>query len=1010
MSTLFRDSWDGPHGDGQPNTPGDDATSEFGDRPDRDALAYQLERARIEENLFGIPAEPIKIGRFTLLEHVGKGGMGDVYAAYDPHLDRKVAIKLVRAGAAAHVRSGQRLLREAYTLARLSHPNVVQVHDSGEHEGWVFLAMEYIHGQTLASWLIAHAKREGRICHEVVLDMFVAIGRGLLAAHRARLVHRDFKPQNVLIGDDGRPRVVDFGLACLVSSQVEDDISELSAASKFHDQSKPLRAAMALTTQGQILGTPEYMAPEQMRGEPADERSDQFSFCVALYEALCGHRPFAGENLAELKAAVEAGLQGNPSALAQLSSPLRAALVRGLASDPERRFSDMGQLLDALVEWPRQQQARRQRWRRVAALVAFAVLCGGGAGLYGLYGDEEPGICAAATRKIDILWQPEQKKLLADAFRATGVPVANAAWSAVESQVDAYVDDWRSTAIASCEATHVERTQSTAMLDARSACLERSRRVLAGVLDGFSDASDDVVISAAETAQKLPDLAACSHPEILQNLASPPPVAVRKNVAAIEAEVDRITSLRLLGDRESALEQALKLEAAADKTGYARIRAEVLFQVGMGLIARDNAKDAQRGIAKLAQARRLAVEAGQDHLVATIWTELIVVAYYYDANTQRGRTWYEEASAVIRRIGDPPYLRFSVERHLALLDHRDGKFQASAQRQRKALEYLRHAHGDAYKQLRHALLLQDLASSLRDSYQLDEADTHYQKARTLLDKLVGAHHPLVVEVDFDRALLYLYRGRLEEAQATMESVLDRHSAIYRSRPMAGRMIAKAHVEFANILWQRGLLARALKQVQVGLHIYRDIYPSHHRAFDHAYQILGAIQYRRGEYAEALAAYQRALSTVMAHEKASHADIGYAWANIAEAMVALKRWPEALEALVAVNKTDLAGNVAQDSGLAGFLLAVSGRAYLGLGQQDRAIHDLEGAVRKFDDLGGTHMAMERAGVYWALARALGAARQHQRAVASARKALNMYQRQSAEVATPSAEIRRWLKKQ
>jgi serine/threonine protein kinase len=228
-------------------------------------------------------ARGTQVGRYVLLDAVGSGGMGVVYAAYDPELDRKVAIKLLRfdrLGSEAGERDRLRLQREAQAIARLSHPNVVHVYDVGTFGDQVFVAMEFVAGRTLRQW----AEEEPRPWREVV-DRFALAGRGLAAAHAAGLIHRDFKPDNVLLGDDGRVRVVDFGLARPAGQQPAPEGERTPSGGTL---------AHPLTEWGVVVGTPAYMAPEQLRGEASDERSDQLSFCVSLYETLYGERPFPG--------------------------------------------------------------------------------------------------------------------------------------------------------------------------------------------------------------------------------------------------------------------------------------------------------------------------------------------------------------------------------------------------------------------------------------------------------------------------------------------------------------------------------------------------------------------------------------------------------------------------------------------------------------------------------------------------------------------------------------------
>ncbi len=275
------------------------------------------------------------MGHFVILRQLGRGGMGVVYAAYDEKLDRKIAIKVLHEAAVKDGAQRTRVLREAQAMAQVSHPNVVHAYEVGEVDGQVFLAMEYVEGTTLTQW-----QRSPDRSWQAILQIYREAGQGLLAAHRVGLVHRDFKPENVLVGQDGRPRVADFGLAYSAGRR------ELSATPG--SSAAPRLLESPLTAEGGLAGTPAYMSPEQHRGEEVDPRSDQFSFCAALYESLYGHRPFSGSTVAELAANTIGGKLLPPPGGSPVPQEIHRALVRGLSADPALRFPSMAELLLAL--------------------------------------------------------------------------------------------------------------------------------------------------------------------------------------------------------------------------------------------------------------------------------------------------------------------------------------------------------------------------------------------------------------------------------------------------------------------------------------------------------------------------------------------------------------------------------------------------------------------------------------------------------------------------------------
>ena len=340
-----------------------------------------------------------QIGRYTLLGTLGRGGMGLVYEGYDAELDRRVAIKIFHqgGGAATDSRSREihaRATREAQALAQLSHPNIVAVHEVGSHEGQVYIVMAYVRGETLRAWLAARPPLAA------VIDVFVQIAQALAAAHRVDIVHRDLKPENVVVCSDGHAQVLDFGLARTSEAEA---VFEPGATRRTTGRQEGLHS-VTLSSPGDLIGTPAYMAPEQLLRERACERSDQYAFCVCLHEALYGVRPFVAPTVEALRMAVLSG-EIRPVERPNYAAPayLRAAILRGLSFAREERFASMEALAAVLVDGTRR---RRQRRLLLGGLVSVA-LAGLFAGAVGIARARAGADCAAQT--VGTTWSDRVK-------------------------------------------------------------------------------------------------------------------------------------------------------------------------------------------------------------------------------------------------------------------------------------------------------------------------------------------------------------------------------------------------------------------------------------------------------------------------------------------------------------------------------------------------------------------------------------------------------------------------
>jgi eukaryotic-like serine/threonine-protein kinase len=587
------------------------------------------------------------VGRYVILNLVGRGGMGEVYAAYDPQLDRKVALKLLheRAASEAAARTArERLLREAKAIARLSHPNVVVVHDAGAiddpiHGDRVFLAMEFIEGETVAAWLAAtpRAWREIR-------DVFAAAGEGLAAAHEAGLVHRDFKPQNVMVGRDGSVRVMDFGLASDSSVMEGSDTPPVDYAAAGV---VPTSHTVALTATGVLLGTPLYMAPEQFLARATDARTDQFSFCVALYEALYGERPFPSQSFPALLEAVVGGRVREPAQKARVRSFLRKLLLRGLETKPAARYPSMRALLEAL----RYDPLRRRRTLAIGAVVALVALIAA-AGMQRM-ATRGQRMCGGAGQKLAGIWEPgkhsERREGIHRVFLGTGRAFAEETWTHVSKLLDDYSRRWTGMYTDACEATHVRGDQSAEVLDLRMACLEGPRAAMKALTDVLTRTDAAVLVEAVNAAQALPPLERCADVPALRAVVPPPPdTETRERVAVLRGHLAEVKALTDTGQWPAASRKAGPLVEAARAVGYEPLVAEALAAQCWLEIQTGDATTAAKTLEAEIWA---ALAARRDDLAAEAAAQAMAMAGYFLSRREEADRWEKLAEALQRRLG-----------------------------------------------------------------------------------------------------------------------------------------------------------------------------------------------------------------------------------------------------------------------------------------------------------------------------------------------------------------------
>jgi tetratricopeptide (TPR) repeat protein len=730
-------------------------------------------------------------GRYEVLGQLGAGGMGIVFEAHDPTLRRKVALKLLQP---KHNEGGgaKRLALEAQAMAKLSHPNVVTVFEIDRVGDQVYVAMELVAGTTLRGWL-----RESPRSWREIVEMFVAAGRGLAAAHAAGLIHRDFKPDNVLLGSDARPRVCDFGLVVGTAGDDDDQLTELEALDAN------------ATVRGSAVGTPAYMSAEQWAGQVVDARSDQFAFCVALWEALCDSRPFAGARPHEVRASVRAGVITEPASRKRVPRWLLAMLRRGLAVDPAARWPDMTTLLDAL-----ERRARAGRRWKIAAITAGIAIASAIAASVIASARSAPEPCAPPTERLAAVWGPARGAALRAHLLAVDPAQGATRYGRIADALDAGARGWRDMHVAACRATRVEGRQSDTLLDRRMECLDRWLVELGDTAGVIAQARNPAAVDrAVRAATSMSPLELCADVRALT--AAPPPASAadRATAAGIVHRVRELDVAQRAGQLDGLAPKADEVVAAARALGHGPTLVEALVAKVRILNALDNRSTSEPALRELVQ---VAARAHDDRAEAFAWMNLLVVSSQAKGKTDEALALVPSARAAVLRAGDPADLRAELLYHHAIvLDYgarpKDGL--ALLQEARQLLEQAGATSPISPLARRYGDVLNEIANSHLRSEDLDDAiaaaRTSIERSRAVSggDSVDEAFSWQVLSVALQRA------GRRDESLAAIqEAVRLRESRLGSSVVLALTLVGEASVYDESGRWDRSveLYDRAVK--------------------------------------------------------------------------------------------------------------------------------------------------------------------------------------------------------
>jgi tetratricopeptide (TPR) repeat protein/predicted Ser/Thr protein kinase len=934
------------------------------------------------------------LGRYVVLHRLGAGGMGIIYKAYDNELDRNVALKILRIPpdstlSAANARA--RLMREAQALAKLSHPHVITVYDVGTFRGNVFVAMELVEGQTLHDWL--ESKKRSR---QEILDVFVAAARGLAAAHGAGLLHRDFKPTNVMIGNDGRVRILDFGLA-RVANREDSDLSPEPVAVTADDSSAVVRPipdaqptnresllGTQLTEAGAIVGTPAYMSPEQHKRRGVEARSDQFAFCVTLYQALYGRKPFAGKTTEDIKSNVLAGRVLPPPRNAHVPRWLHRIVLRGLEVDPDKRYPSMSALLVDL-----HRDVSRRRWR--IAMAAFAVALVGVAAMVPVYlARYRSQLCRGGDEQIAAVWNDAIAQTMQAGFLATHRAHAAETHARVANLLDDYGQRWVAARVDACEATHKRGEQSEKMLDLRMVCLTNKLHRMEALVQALTAKLDPATVDDAIPAVlALPSLDSCADVAALTR-AYPLPSgeAERRAIKKVEAFLDRIETQLDMGQGIHLLATAEDARARADATGYPPVQTRTYLLLAQVQELNDRYKEAE---ASFQAAARVAAKAHDDESIARAWIDLVNIVGYRQGRIDDALSIIPFAETAIARADDESMLHARLAKSLGWLYSMSGEYRKAQVYYERALEILQDRYGanslEATSSRLALSVTYGLAAVFAKQANYDQALAHYERIRDIVETHFGPEHVYMVSVLGTMAETLSNRGELEAASAHYRRALelDRANGSANKATMAAlqakfaenllrqeeyeeaqQMLEQAlalrievfgpeHLHtaeamrgIADVLIRRGAYDQAAEMLARSGRIYEGAVGTGHQSYAEWLVLQARLAVVRGQPGPAVEHYQRAVSIMEASTRGQHPIAVKAFTGLGDIMLlrgdhvqALSHYTRALEIVEAIHGPEHA-SVGEARGAVANALLAQGRHAEARDQLERARQILEKA--------------------------------------------------------------------
>ncbi len=806
---------------------------------------------------FLAPAVPQQLGRYVVLGPLGRGGMGTVLEAFDRTLDRRVALKVLHRNLGTE--HTKRLLREAQALAKLSHPNVVQVYEVGEAAGQAFIAMELVQGRSLRAWL----DRDPPPSWRERVDAFVQAGEGLAAAHAQGLVHRDFKPGNAVIDDAGRVRVLDFGLARRVEDADSSASVEPTDAVAVDEES--------LTEVGMVVGTPAYMAPEQMRGQEVDARSDQFAYCVALFEALYGERPFEGASMGALLVSLLSGSVRPIPKGSDVPAAVHAVVLRGLAAEPADRWPSMAALLGELrrVTAP----PRKRSWL-AASMVGGLVVAG-----LGLW--QQAAVdrrCEGARHELEGTWDDARKHEVQAAILATELSYAADTWARVEQRLDGYAEAWAAAYTEACEATSVRQEQSAEVMDLRMACLDERRLALGEAVEVLARADATRVENAVDLVASLPGLLRCDDVEALRaELPPPEDPAVAAQVEEVRTRLARARALRDAGVYDEAFALADAATGQAEALAYPPLRAEALLVRGSAHESEGRYPEAE---ADVEQAYLVAMEHGYDGVEARAAGKLVRIVGERQARHDAGLQWGKVALAMAHHLRAEPTLEAQALEDVGSVLWRQGKLAEALDHHQRALAIFERELDPDHPDV--AGSLNSIGNVSWGQGKIDQALAYHQRAAAIWAQAKGSHHPVYGHALNNIGTVLKDQGKLAEAHAQLERAVEiLEQALGPRHPD----VAAAFMNIGLVAGEQGKREQALAYHRRAMSIHEQTLGAQHPYVAFSLNNIGNVLAAQGEHAQALDHFQRALAILEQALGPRHAFVAYPLVDMSEVELA-----------------------------------------------------------------------------------------------------------------------------